>query len=105
MIEIGTRTRQTRLNADSDQGRQTRGLTRDVGMSKATSGSFTFSAAGAVGPAGCFSAFAVGDVVLTEGTNANNGYQAIESVTNGNTITGDKGFVSEGPVAATIRTA
>ncbi len=104
MIEVGTRTRTTRLNAASDQGRQTRFFTPDLGMAKIATVAVTFGASGAVGPAGCFAAFAPGDVVRIEGTNANNGYQAIETVTNGNTITGDKGFVAES-VTATIRTA
>lgn len=106
MIEVGTRTRTTRLNGATPQGTQTRSFRQDKGLSKFFSGTVTFAAGSAVASSGAFANFAVGDVILIEGTSGNNGYQAVESVVSGGaTITGDKGFVVETASSAFVRTA
>jgi hypothetical protein len=111
MIAAGTRTRATALRTvEPDQGRMTRGFSRDLGMSKNVTASITFvnsTTKQAQAANGTFTAFVVGDEVLVEGTNLNNGFQTVVAIdtTNQSFLTFSPGCSNEGPISATIRTA
>jgi hypothetical protein len=102
----GTRQKQTFSDnhqaATQDNGK----LTRDVGLSKRATGSFTFAAStGRIsGSNGTFSAFAVNDPVTIYGTNLNNGDREVIAVAgNGSYIQVDLPVKDEGPVTAEVR--
>lgn len=106
-IEVGTRTRQNFLYNNSASQKLDRGFSRDVGMSKNVTDSFTFTASNAriTGAGGDFANFAVDDVLLVEGTQNNNGEFAIVSIAGDTSyVVVDKGVVNEGPISITIRT-
>ena len=102
-IELGTRGQATQHKERIQQGSQTRGYTRDIGMTKNVTASLTF-AAGASQIQGVGSAaFAVNDPVLVEKTNLNNGY-FIVTANDGTNLTVDPPPKDEGPISATVRT-
>lgn len=110
MIEVGTRTRANQLHVNPPQGRMTRTYTRDLGLSKNVTASFTFvnsTTKQIQGANGSLAAFAVNDLVLIEGTNLNNGFQTVTGVdgTNQAFLVLSPGPQNEGPLTATIRTA
>lgn len=111
MIEVGTRKRNNWLQGvRPQQGRQAQGYTRDLGMTKNNTGSFTFvnSVTQQIqGANGSFPSFVLNDVVLVEGTNLNNGYFTVVAIdaTNHAFLTLSPGVQNEGPVTCTIRTA
>lgn len=107
MIETGTRTRQLPLHTRAPQGDLTRSFTRDVGMSKLASGSFTFGSNEVSGANGTFAAFALNDVLLVEGTNQNNGNFTVIGLDSVNQayLTLDPPPAAEGPVTSTVRTS
>lgn len=107
-IELGTRTQQNFRKGHPEGGSQTRGLTRDVGMTKNVTASLTFGSGNITGANGTFptSGFAVGDPLLVENTNLNNGYFTITALdgTNQSFLTVDPAPKAEGPLSATVRT-
>lgn len=107
MIETGTRTRQLPVHSRPPGGHQSASFTRDVGMSKNVTGSFTFGSGEISGANGSFAAFAVNDVLLVEGTNKNNGNFTVTGLdgTNHAYLTLDPPPAAEGPVTASVRTA
>lgn len=105
---LGTRTKQSFRKEHFDQGSSTRFLTRDVGMTKLVTASLTFNAGTSQvsGANGTFANFAVGDDLVIEGTNLNNGFYttiAIDGV-NHAFLQLDPPPKSEGPLSATVRT-
>lgn len=92
-----------------EQGAETRFKTGDVGMNKNVTASITFNnGANQIQAAnGTFSAFAVGDPILIEGTNLNNGFETVTAIdtVNGAYLVTDSVPKQEGPINATIRTA
>jgi hypothetical protein len=108
-IQVGTRQRASAVHTRIDQGHQTRGFSRDVGMSKNISASITFTTSPAEASAanGTFAAFAVQDVVLIEGCNINNGYFTVTGIDTVNSayLVLDPPPAAEGPITATVRTA
>lgn len=110
MITVGTRTRQNVLHNTPPGRTMTRGFTRDLGATKLVTASITFvnsTTKQAQAANGTFTAFAVGDVVLIEGTNLNNGYQDVTAIdgTNHAYLTLSPGPNNEGPITCLIRTA
>ena len=110
MIEVGTRTRQVPVNTRMPSGSETRSHTRDKGMSKNVTGSFTYvnsTTKQVQGPNGTFTAFVVNDVVLVEGSNLNNGFFTVTAIdgTNQAYLTLDPSPKNEGPITSTVRTA
>lgn len=109
MPSIGTRTKQgTRQGHISGRG-ETQSHTRDLGLSKKVTASITFVGAGTnqlQAANGTFAAFAVGDDMLVEGTNLNNGTFHVNAIdgTNHAFLTVDVGCHAEGPLSATVRT-
>lgn len=108
MIEVGTRTRANELHIAPPSGHMTRGITRDLGLSKLATASLTYAAGSGEVTAvnGTFSAFAIGDLVLSEGTNLNNGFFTVTAIDtlNGAYLVLSPAPTTEGPVTATIRT-
>jgi hypothetical protein len=106
----GTRSSQNLFKSRIEQGTETRSHQQDVGMSKrkVTSATFTASNGRITGSNGDFSAFAVNDPILVEGTNLNNGFKTVTGLdaTNQAYLTVDPAPKDEGPVANTlVRTA
>lgn len=83
---LGTRTSQNFRKERIDQGAETRGHQQDVGMSKrkVTTATFTASNGRITGSNNDFTAFAVGDPILIEGTNLNNGYKTVTAIDGSN---------------------
>lgn len=86
-----------------------RTLTRDVGLNKNVTASITFVAATTSqlqAANGTFANFAVGDPIMVEGTNLNNGKFTVTGIdgTNQSYLTVDVPPKNEGPVNATVRT-
>jgi hypothetical protein len=110
MIRVGTRIRNNQLMINPDQGTVTRSLTRDLGMKKNVTGSFTFvnsTTKQIQGAASSFSAFAVGDEIMIEGTNLNNGFHTVVGIdtVSGTYLTLAASPKNEGPITCTVRTA
>ncbi len=107
MIEVGTRTRANQLHIAPPATRQAQSFTRDIGMSKLASGSFTFGGGQVSGANGSFPAFVAGDLVVAEGTNRNDGYFTVTGADSVNQafLTLSPAPNAEGPIAATVRTA
>lgn len=105
MTALGTRVRQNFHNERNPQGALTKFYTRDLGMSKNVTASTTFAAGTgkATAAAATFAAFAVGDDVVVEGTNTNNGYFHVIATDASTFITLDPPPKNEGPVSATVR--
>jgi len=109
MPSLGTRShQQTPNNAASTRG-ITETYTRDSGMTKNVSGSFTFvnSTTNQVqGANGTFTAFVANDVVMVEGVNLNNGTFTVTGIdsTNHAYLVLGPGVKNEGPITCTIRT-
>jgi hypothetical protein len=103
---IGTRIKASDSNMRANQGSITRSYTRDQGMTKLVTDSFSFDpATGRIsGSAGDFAAFVVEDPIFVAGTQFNNGYFVVQSVA------GDGSYIVVDPppktevVLATIRT-
>ncbi len=106
MIEVGTRSRDNTLSRNPPSGGMTRGMSRDVGMSKLATASMTFGSGEVSAANGTFSAFQAGDLVLAEGTNLNNGFFTVAGIdaANGAYLTLDPPPKAEGPLTATVRT-
>jgi hypothetical protein len=108
---LGTRTQQNFRKERLPQGNDTRFHTRDVGMTKRVVASITFGGGNATGanntfPASGAGAFAVGDPVLIEGANLNNGFFTVIALdgTNHAFLTLDPPPKAEGPLSVTLRT-
>lgn len=106
---IGTRSRQINKLERIDQGHETRNHTADPGMTKRVVATCTFvnSTTKQVQAAnGTFASFAVGDDILVEGVNLNNGFFHVTGVdgTNQSYLVLDPSPQNEGPISATIRT-
>ena len=106
MIEVGTRTRQNVCFTLEPNRVMTKSFTRDVGMSKNVTASMTFGSGEVLAANGTFTAFALNDVLLVEGTNQNNGYFLVTGLdaTNHAFLTLQPPPKSEGPLSTTIRT-
>jgi hypothetical protein len=106
---VGTRSQATFHKGRIDQGSETMGHSRDVGMTKRVVASITFAAGAAQLQAanGTFAAFAVQDQILVEGTNLNNGFKTIIGVdgTNSSYLTVDPPPKDEAAISSTVRTA
>jgi hypothetical protein len=106
--QFGTRTRQGFAKERIEQGSITLGYTRDNGMRKNVSASLTFATAGTItGANGTFTGtFAVGDDIMVESVNLNNGFFRVTGLdaTNAAYLTVDPPPKAEGPIAATVRT-
>lgn len=106
--ELGTRTRQTERQGHAPGTSQTKSFSRDVGMSKNVAASIAFvpGTAQITAANGTFAAFAVGDPVLIQGTNLNNGYFAVTGIDAANSayLTLDPAPKAEGPTPAIVRT-
>lgn len=108
-IEVGTRTMTGFRKERPEQGSLTRGYTRDKGMTKNVSASITFTASDgrATGANGTFtSTFAVGDPVLIQNSNLNNGFHTVTALDGVNAayLTLDPPPKNEGPITVTLRT-
>lgn len=105
-IELGTRQKQSFHNSHPPTGSQTKSFTRDVGMSKNVTASLTFvpGSSQIQAAATTFAAFAAGDEILVEGTNANNGYFHVTATDASTQLTVDGNVKTEGPITATVRT-
>lgn len=104
---VGTRSVSQTRKEHVDAGQETRSHTRDKGMSKNVTNTMTFSTGGTItGSNGDFSAFVVGDTVLVNGTNLNNGYHNVTGIdgTNHAFLTVDPAPKNE-TVSATVRAA
>lgn len=106
---LGTRSRNGFEHERIDQGANTRSYTRDVGMSKNVTDTMTFATSGATvtGSNGDFTAFGVGDPIMVENTNLNNGYFVVTGIdgTNQAFLVLDPPPKNEGPLAGvTVRT-
>lgn len=108
-VSIGTRTAATLRKERIDAGSDTRSHRCDLGMTKNVTASLTFTTDGKItGANGTFTAtFAVGDPVLVQKTNLNNGYFTVTALDGVNAayITVDPPPKAEGPLSTTIRTA
>ena len=109
MSELGTRTLNTAQNARQDQESDTRSHTRDKGMRKQVVASVAFDAGtGRVaGSNGTFTnTFAVGDPVLVQGVNLNNGFYEVTGLDAANAayLVLNPPPKNEGPVTAILRT-
>lgn len=107
-INIGTRTVATLRKERIDAGSDTRSHSADKGMTKRVSTTATFTTDGKItGSNGDFTSFVVGDPVLVDNVNLNNGYFTITAIdgTNHAFITVDPPPKAEGPIATIIRTA
>jgi hypothetical protein len=106
---VGTRSQQTMHKGRIDQGSETMGHSRDVGMSKRVVASIAFvaSSGNMTAANGTFSAFAVQDQILVEGTNLNNGYKTITAIdaTNQAFLTLDPPPKDESSISCTVRAA
>jgi len=103
--QIGTRTIQQNFNSHPPEGDLDRGMQQDPGMNKRVVVSTTFTASNnrATAAASTFTNFAVGDVVVIEGTNLNNSIQTVIATDASTYLQLDQGVANEGPVTATIR--
>jgi hypothetical protein len=107
---VGTRTKRSFRQERVTQGHMTRTFTRDLGMTKLVTASITFTSSNgrATGANGTFptSGFIVGDDVLIEGANLNNGYFHITGLdaTNQSYLVLDPPPANEGPITVTLRT-
>lgn len=107
---LGTRTQQLNSYSQPQQGEESRFHGEDPGMTKYVSASITFASAGtATGAAATFptsGGFTVGDPLLVEGTNLNNGFYTITGMdaTSGSYLNLDPAPKSEGPLTAILRT-
>ncbi|HEV2187509.1 MAG TPA: hypothetical protein VGR70_09890 [Stellaceae bacterium] len=106
---FGTRTRQNFAKERVQQGSMTKTYTRDLGMTKNVTASLTFAVAGTItGANGTFNAppWTIGDDILVEGVNLNDGYFRIIGIdaVNGAFLTVDPPPKNEGPLNATVRT-
>ncbi len=105
---IGTRQRQNFQKERVSQGNETRTHSADIGMTKNVTAAITFAAGAAQLQAanGTFVNFAVGDPILVEGTNLNNGRHAVTAIdaVNSAYLTVDPPPKDEGPLNATVRT-
>lgn len=106
---FGTRTRQGLEKERVDQGSDTRTRNPDKGMTKRVVASITFAAGTgrATGANGTFtSTFAVGDRVLIQGSNANNGTHLVTGLDGVNAayLVLDPPPKDEGPLSVTLRT-
>lgn len=107
---IGTRTPQNIRRIRPDQGRETRTHQQDKGMSKRLVATLTFTASDGriTGANGDFSAFRVGDPLLVQGTNLNNGHKTVTGLDASDAayVTVDPPPKDENAVASTlVRTA
>lgn len=104
---LGTRTQQSMRKERIDQGSNTRAMTSDLGMTKNVTASITFGGGTATGANGTFTGtFAVGDPVLIDGANLNNGYFTVTALDTVNAafLTLDPPPKAEGPLTVTLRT-
>ena len=106
VIENGTRVSATQANTVGASTRTVNGgYTRDVGLLPIVTGPVVFSTAPPTATlAGAFGAFPVGEAVLVEGTNLNNGLFYVTNVT-ANALTLSPAPKPETPASATVRTA
>jgi hypothetical protein len=108
MPSVGTRKRADVQWSNPPQGKMTKFLTRDLGMSKLVSASLTFvnsTTKQVQGAASTFTNFAVGDTILVEGTNLNNGYHNVIATDTSTYLTLAASPQNEGPISCTIRSA
>ncbi len=107
VIQVGTRSRANQLHNEPPGTSMTRGFSRDVGMSKLATASMTFGSGEVSAANGTFPSFVVGDLVLVEGVNLNNGYFTVTAIdgTNHSFLTLSPAPKAEGPLTATVRTA
>jgi hypothetical protein len=103
---VGTRTQSSFKKEKVDQGSETVSHTRDKFMSKrvVTSATFTASDGKITGSASDFAAFAVGDQILIQATNLNNGFKTVTALDGGSQafLVLDPPPKNEGPVANTV---
>lgn len=108
MSDMGTRIRATQQNGHEAGGSDTRSHTRDTGMLKRVAASITFTAADgkATGASNSFVGFVVGDPVLVQNTNLNNGFFEIKAIDAGASafLVLDPPPKNEGPISCIIRT-
>jgi hypothetical protein len=103
---LGTRTKQSTRQEHISTLSETARHQQDLGLAKRVTVSATFAAAtGRVTAAGgTFAAFAVGDDVLIEGANLNNGSFHVNATDASTYLALDQGVKNEGPLSVTIRT-
>lgn len=106
MPSIGTRTRQGFCQERPDQGSETRTHTRDGGMSKNVTTSATFGSGKITGADGDFAAFRIGDPILVQGVQLNNGFFEVTGLDASDQayLAVDPPPKAEGPISATVRT-
>ena len=106
---VGTRSKQNFQLEHPEGGSDTRTRNPDLGMSKRVISTATFTASDGriTGSNGDFTAFAVGDTILVQGVNLNNGIFNVLAldVTNQAYLKLDPAPKNEGPISATVRTA
>lgn len=108
-LNLGTRTQQNFRKERLEQGHETRTHSADLGMTKLVTASITFAAATgrATGANGTFTGtFAVGDPLLVEATNLNNGYFTVTGLDGVNAayLVLNPPPKDEGPLSARLRT-
>lgn len=105
---LGTRTQQTFRKERIAQGAETRTINGDLGIIKNVTASLTFSTAGTITGANntFLNTFAVGDPILVQAVNLNNGFFTVTGLdgTNNAFLTVDPPPKNEGPLSATVRT-
>lgn len=108
MTDMGTRILATAQNGREEGGSDTRSHTRDKGMLKRVTPSITFTGSNgrATGISNTFVGFVVGDPVLVQNTNLNNGFFEIKGVDAGASayLVLDPPPKDEGPIVCIIRT-
>lgn len=105
---VGTRSKQTFRQEHIGALSETRTHQQDIGMTKRVVASCTFVDSGTEqiqAANGTFANFAVGDDILVEGTNLNNGAFHVNAIdgTNHSYLTLDQGVKNEGPLSCTVR--
>lgn len=108
MLALGSRSMQLMRKERITQGSETRTHSLDIGMSKRVVASVTFAGSTVTGANGTFTnTFAVGDPLLVEGVNLNNGFFTVIGLdaVNAAFLTLDPPPKAEGPITATLRTA
>lgn len=106
-VRLGTRTQANSRYGHPEGGSAEQGLTRDIGMSKRVTASITFGSGKLTGANGTFtSTFAVGDPILVQGSNTNDGYFTVTALDGVNAafLTVDPAPKAEGPLSVTVRT-
>jgi len=106
MPSLGTRSSQNTRQETFSTRSANASRTLDLGMSKNVIALLTFGGNQVSGANGTFAAFVVGDVLLVEGVNLNNGNFEVAGIdgTNHAFLTLNPPPKPEGPIIATVRT-